>query len=85
MQETDPVRGICGAHGGYKTTEVRDVGRTGGGRGLLEGSGRRMDEVSPGTSQSFRYRSRSVWTTAIQDEGEWRKTAEQRAGRLMVK
>ena len=25
------------------------------------------------------------WTTAAQDEGEWRKTAEQGAGRFMVK
>ena len=33
MQKTNLVRGICGAHGGYETTEVRDVRRIGGGHG----------------------------------------------------
>ena len=36
-QEADPVRGICGAHRGHETAEVRDVRRTGGGRGLRGG------------------------------------------------
>ena len=40
MQEADLVRGICGAHGGYETTEVRDVRRIGGGHGL-HGGGRK--------------------------------------------
>ena len=47
-QEADLVRGICGAHGGYETAEVRDVRRTGGGRGLYGGSGKRVDEMFPG-------------------------------------
>ena len=34
MQGADPVRGICGVHGGHETAEVRDVRRIGGGRGL---------------------------------------------------
>ena len=33
-QQLDRVRGICGAHGGHGTAEVRDVRRTGVGRGL---------------------------------------------------
>ena len=23
--EADPIRGICGTHGGYETAEVRDI------------------------------------------------------------
>ena len=37
------VPGICGAHGGHKTAEVRDVQRTGGGCGLRGGAGKRVD------------------------------------------
>ena len=36
-QEADLVCRICGAHGGYETTKVRDVRRIGGGRGLRGG------------------------------------------------
>ena len=43
--EADLVCGICGAHEGYKTAEVRDVRRIGGGRGLCGGAGKRMDGV----------------------------------------
>ena len=35
--------------------EVCDVQRTGGGRGLRGGAGVRVDGVSPGRPQSFRY------------------------------
>ena len=35
-QKADLVCGICGAHGGYGTAEVRDARRIGGGRGLEE-------------------------------------------------
>ena len=48
MQEGDPVSGICGAHGGHETAEVRDVQITGGGRGLRGGAGKRVDGVFPG-------------------------------------
>ena len=40
-----------------------------------------MDAVFPKRPQSFRHRR----TTAAQDEGEWRKTAEQGAERFMAK
>ena len=48
MQEADFVRGICDAHGGYETPEVRDVRRIGGGRGLCERPGKRVNGVFPG-------------------------------------
>ena len=60
MQEVDLVRGICGAHGGYETPEVRDVRRMGGGRGLCWGPGKRVDGVFPGRPQSFRHQCRPV-------------------------
>ena len=39
MQEEDRSHGICGAHGGHETAEVRDGGKIGGGRGLRGGGG----------------------------------------------
>ena len=36
-QEANLVRGVCGEHGGYDTTEARDVRRIGGGCGLCGG------------------------------------------------
>ena len=52
--------GICGAHGGYETVEVRDIRRHGGGRGLCGGAGKRVDGVFPGRPQSFRHQRRLV-------------------------
>ena len=46
-QEADVVRRICDAHGEYETAEVRDVRRSGGGRGSRGGPGKRMDGVFP--------------------------------------
>ena len=43
-----------------------------------------MDGVFPGRSQSFRINA-DHWTTAAQDEGEWRRTAEQGAEHFMAK
>ena len=60
MHEEDPVRGICGAHGGHETAEVRDVRRTEGGRGLRGGAGKIVDWVSSERPQSFRYQRRPV-------------------------
>ena len=59
-QEADPVRGICGAHGGHETAEVCDVRRTIGARGLRGGAGKIVDGVFPGQPQSFRYKRRRV-------------------------
>ena len=60
MQEANLVCGICGAHGGYETAEVRDVRRNGGGRGLCRGPGKRVDGVFPGRSQNVRHQRRPV-------------------------
>ena len=45
-------------HGGHETAELRGVRRTGGGRGLRGGAGKRVDGVCPGRPQSFRYQRR---------------------------
>ena len=58
-QEADPVRGICGAHGGHETAKVRDVRRTGERRELRRGAGKSVDGVSL-RAQSFRYQRRPV-------------------------
>ena len=60
MQKADIVCGICGAHGGYETAEVRDIRRNGGERGLCGRPGKRVDLVSPGRRQSFRDQRRPV-------------------------
>ena len=54
---------------------MRDVRRIGGGRGLCERTGKRVDGVFPGRPQSFRHHA-DQWATAAQDEGEWRRTVE---------
>ena len=59
-QKADLVCGICGAHGGYETAEVRDVRRNGGGRGRCGGPGKIVDGVFLGRLQSFRHQRRPV-------------------------
>ena len=59
-QEADLDRGICDAHGGYETAEVRDIRRTGWGSGLCGGPGKRVDGVFPGRPQSFWHQRRPV-------------------------
>ena len=62
---------------------MRDVGRTGGGRGLCGGPGKRVDrDVSWTTSELS---ASDKWTTAVQDEGESRRTAEQGAEHFTAK
>ena len=63
-QEADLVRGVCGAHGGYETAEVRDVRRNGW------KAGKTVDGVSPGRPQSFRHQRRPVEDCSPQDEGK---------------
>ena len=84
MQEADLVCGICGAHGGYGTAEVRDIRRNGGGRGLCVGQGKRVDGVFRGRIRAFGINA-DQWTTAVQDEGEWCRTAKQGAEYFMAK
>ena len=55
------------------------------GAGLRGGAGKRVDGVTPGLPQVFRYQRRDQWTIATEDEGGWCKTAEQGAERFMAK
>ena len=84
-QEADPVCGVCGAHGGYETAEVRHVRRVGGGRAVCVGGQEKAwmgcfleDLRAFGINADQR-------TTAAQDEGKWRRTAEQGAEHFMAK
>ena len=52
-----------------ETTEVRDVRRNGGGRGLRGGTGARVDGESLGRSQSFRINADQLMTGAQEEEG----------------
>ena len=83
-READLVRGIRvgGGNGGYETAEVCDVRRIGEGHGLRGVPGKRVDGVFPGRPQSI---NADQWTTAAQDEGGWRRTAEQGAEHFMAK
>ena len=64
---------------------MRYVQRIGGGRGLCGGPGKRvlvgclLDDL-----RTFGINA-DQWTTATQDEGEWRRTAEQGAKRSTAK
>ena len=64
---------------------MRDVRRIGGGRGLCGGPGKRvwvgclLDDL-----RTFGINA-DQWTTAAQDEGGWRRTAEQGAERSTAK
>ena len=79
MQEADLVRSVCGARRGDKSAGVRDVRRFGAGHGLCEGD---QEKESMGCFldglRAFGINA-DQWTTAAQDEGKWRRTAEQGA------
>ena len=80
----DPVRGICGAHGGYETAEARDIRRTGEGRELCGGPGKKVDGCFLDDLRAFGINI-DQYTTAAQDEGGWCRTAELGAEHFMVK
>ena len=82
-QKVDLVCGICGAHGGYETAEVRDVRRIGGWRGLWGGQEQEWMGCFLDDLRAFGINA-NQWTTAAQDEGEWRRTAEQGAKHVMA-
>ena len=86
MQEADPVCGISGAHGRHETTEVRDVHRTDGGRGLRRGQGKERNcafwmtsELSISTLISERLR------TGTRGNGARRQDKEQGAEHFKAK
>ena len=78
------VSGIYGAHGGYETTEVRDVRRIGGGRGLREDHDKEWMGCFLGDLGAFGITA-DWWVTATQDEGKMRRTAKQGAEGFMAK
>ena len=63
---------------------MRDVWRNGGGRGQCRGPGKRVVGCFLDDLRAFGINA-DQWTTAAQDEGEWRRTAEQGAGHFMAK
>ena len=63
---------------------MRDVRRNGGGRGLIQGAGKRVVGCFLDDLRAFGINA-DQWTTAAQDEGEWRRTAEQGAEHFMTK
>ena len=66
------------------TTEVRDVRRIGGGRGLCGGPRKIVDGVFLDDLIAFGINA-NQWTTAAQDEGEWRRMVEQAVKCFMAK
>ena len=83
-QEAGLVRGICGEYGEYETTEVRDVRIIGVGAGCVGGQGKGWMGCFLDDLRAFGINA-DQWTTAAQDEGEWRKTVEQRVEHFMAK
>ena len=65
------------------TAEVRGVRRTDGGRGLLGGPRNIVVECLLDDFRAFGINA-DQWTTTVQDEGGWRRTAEQGAERVMA-
>ena len=63
---------------------MRDVRRIGGGRGLCGGLGKRGMGCFLDDLRAFGINA-DQWTTAAQDEVEWRRTAEQGAEYFMAK
>ena len=83
-EEADLVRGVCAAHGRYETAEVCGVRRIGGGACCVGGQENEWMSCFLDDLRAFGI-SANQWATAAQDEGEWRRTAEQGAERFMVK
>ena len=81
----DPIRGICGAHGGHEIAKVRDVRRTdGGAQAALGGRKKEWMECLLDDLRAFGINT-DQWTITVQDEREWRKMAKQGAEHFMVK
>ena len=68
MQEADLVCGICGAHGGYETAEVRDARRNGGGASCVGGQEKEWTGCFLDDLRAFGINA-DQWTTTAQDEG----------------
>ena len=62
---------------------MRDVRRIGRGRGLRAGAGKKWTGFFLDDFRAFSINA-DQWTTAAQDEGKWRRMAEQGAERFMA-
>ena len=71
-------------HGEQETAEMRGVRTTGGGRGLRGEAKKEWMGYFLDNLRAFAINA-DQWTTPGLDKGEWRKTAEQGAGRFMMK
>ena len=63
---------------------MRDVRRSGGGRGLCGGPEKRVHVGFLDDLRAFGINA-DQWTTAAQDEGEWHRTVEQGTEHFMAK
>ena len=63
---------------------MRDVRTNGEGRGLYGGPGKRVTGCFLDDLRAYGINT-DQWATAAQDEGQWRRTAEQGAEHFMVK
>ena len=63
---------------------MRDIRRNGGGRGLCGGQEKELMGCFLDDLRAFGVNA-DQWTTAAQEEGEWRRTAEQGAEHFMAK
>ena len=63
---------------------MRDVRRNGGGAGCVGGQEKEWMECFLDNLRAFGINA-DQWTTAAQDEGEWRRTAEEEAEHFMAK
>ena len=71
-------------HGGYETAKVRDVREMMGGAGCVGGQEKLWMGCFLDDLRAFGINA-DQWTTAAQDEGEWRRAAEQGAEHFMAK
>ena len=78
------VCGISGAHGGYETAKVHDVRELEWGADCVGGQEKEWTRCFLDDLRAFGINA-DQWTTAAQDEGEWRRTAEQGAEHFMAK
>ena len=67
-RKVDPVREVCGPHGGHEPAGVRGVRRTRERRGLRWGLGKRVDRVFLDDLKRFGINA-NQWTTAAQERG----------------
>ena len=71
-------------HGGHETAEVHDVWKTGGGAGCVGSQEKEWMGCFLVDLRAFGINA-DQWTTAAENEVEWRRTAEEGAERFMAK